>query len=384
MSIEGEIRVALRWNGSEVVAADVRSTRPFAAPRVLAGRRVDEACALVPLFFSVCGRSQAIAAAAACEAALGIAPPPGVAAARALIVAGEAMQEYLFRMLIGWPESRGEPAAAPLVGEVRRRIAAALAPVAAVARPAAEAPAAGLVTQAGESLRDATAEATGAVLGTGAAEWLDVAERGELDAWAARGDTAAARLAADLLEADPGFGATDVALLPAGATAGLAEGLAEALAGDPTFECAPTWLGGPAETGALARTAGSPGVSAFVARFGRSVLARVVARVAELARLASGTFNAPVGQLALGRGGGIAWVETARGLLIHRAQVKDNRVDAYRIVAPTEWNFHPRGALPRGLAGVRFAGRDAAARGARMLVDSLDPCVAARIEVLHA
>ncbi len=70
--------------------------------------------------------------------------------------------------------------------------------------------------------------------------------------------------------------------------------------------------------------------------------------------------------LALGAGEGLAVAETARGLLLHRARVVDGKVADYDIVAPTEWNFHPRGALARrasrGLSGPRR--RRAGARGA--------------------
>jgi coenzyme F420-reducing hydrogenase alpha subunit len=128
----------------------------------------------------------------------------------------------------------------------------------------------------------------------------------------------------------------------------------------------------------------TPIVSALVAQVGRSALTRLVARLAELAGLAAGAFGANVGQLALRTGDGIGWVETARGLLVHRARIENGRVAGYRIVAPTEWNFHADGALVRGLRGARFPDAEAAERGARLLVESLDPCVGASVEVIHA
>jgi len=56
------------------------------------------------------------------------------------------------------------------------------------------------------------------------------------------------------------------------------------------------------------------------------------------------------GALNLGHGQAIAWVEMARGLLLHWVQLDaDGKVADYRVVAPTEWNFHPEGALARAL-----------------------------------
>ena len=81
---------------------------------------------------------------------------------------------------------------------------------------------------------------------------------------------------------------------------------------------------------------------------------------------------------------GLAAVETARGLLLHRARLRDGRVVDYQIVAPTEWNFHPEGALAHGLTGLTATSGPTVARHAKLAVHALDPCVACQIEVSHA
>ena len=60
----------------------------------------------------------------------------------------------------------------------------------------------------------------------------------------------------------------------------------------------------------------------------------------------------------------------------------------YRILAPTEWNFHPQGPLNEGLRGLRpgpqpVSERDLEAR-ARLIAQSLDPCVALSLDLTHA
>jgi Ni,Fe-hydrogenase I large subunit len=66
---------------------------------------------------------------------------------------------------------------------------------------------------------------------------------------------------------------------------------------------------------------------------------------------------------------------------VHAVEIAGGVVRRYRIVAPTEWNFHARGALAAGLAGVAVAGEDELRRLVRLAVESLDPCVAYRVEV---
>jgi Ni,Fe-hydrogenase I large subunit len=213
---------------------------------------------------------------------------------------------------------------------------------------------------------------------------LDDAARGER--WLDDAATPAAAALARLVAGRPGLGASEVPLLPAEGDA-VARAVGQALAADAAFEAAPTWRGAPAETGALARTCGHPFVASVVARHGRSALARFVARVVELIGLVRPDGPPPrriAGAVSLAPGIGVGWAETARGLLVHAVEIAAGRIERYRIVATTEWNFHPRGALAAGLAGVAAGSEEAVRALARTLVQSLDPCVASRIEVAHA
>ena len=146
----------------------------------------------------------------------------------------------------------------------------------------------------------------------------------------------------------------------------------------------------PAETGALARQVGAPLITELLQRDGRTASTRFVARLVELAlltrdlRARSGGRIAPVRGHALGSGVGIGLAETARGLLLHRVQVERGLVTDYRIVAPTEWNFHPGGPLVQGLKGRGAADATRLEREARTIVQSLDPCVACRVEIVNA
>ena len=148
--------------------------------------------------------------------------------------------------------------------------------------------------------------------------------------------------------------------------------LAAALAADPGFALAPTWQGQPAETGAWSRH-----LQAAAWQAAPSIWLRLAARIAELAALATDPAALRHGALTLGDGCGLAWSEMARGLLVHWVQLDAANGDAQtarvvdcRVLAPTEWNFHPAGALAQWL-------REAAppAEDALLAVCALDPCV---------
>jgi Ni,Fe-hydrogenase I large subunit len=230
------------------------------------------------------------------------------------------------------------------------------------------------------------------VYGVAPEQWLAATGHDGIAAWAASGLTQPARLLGELLARAPELGRSDVALMPSLEPAALLAAVVPAMRSDPGFERAPTWAGATAETGALARTRSHPIVAAFVAERGNAVPTRMVARLTELALLL-GRLPARPALLAVPRwtesirlaeGEGIAAVQTARGLLLHRATVTEVHVTGYQIVAPTEWNFHPQGALVRGLEGAATTDAMALERDARLVVQALDPCVSCRVEVAGA
>jgi Ni,Fe-hydrogenase I large subunit len=113
---------------------------------------------------------------------------------------------------------------------------------------------------------------------------------------------------------------------------------------------------------------------------------RLALRGAGRSRILLSEEDAPVvRQHAATPGTGVGLAETARGLLLHQAQVAaDGRVERYRVVAPTEWNFHPNGALTRGLVDRPVKDSAAACRDATLLAQALDPCVAFAVEATDA
>jgi hydrogenase large subunit len=154
---------------------------------------------------------------------------------------------------------------------------------------------------------------------------------------------------------------------------------------------APRYAGRPAEVGALARqlVAGNPLLVDFVTRDGGSVVARVVARLLELAlvipametwvqALQPGEPFCAQGRLP-DEGSGVGLVEAARGSLGHWLSIKRGRIERYQIIAPTTWNFSPRdsagqsGPLEQALVGLP-AGEEAPPT-VQHVVRSFDPCM---------
>jgi Ni,Fe-hydrogenase I large subunit len=384
VAIEGELAVGLRWDGRRVTGVDIRSTRPFSATRILAHKAPAAAAATVPMLFAVCGGAQRAAAVSALAAA-GASDVDADTTRDTYGVALETVQEHFWRLLIDWPQAMGRAPNATPVAATRHRIAA-----------AARTPDGRGTLGDPPTMRELGAElsrlAAQAIYGMPPAAWLDLATLPALDAWTARGATGCATLLGAMLAEMPTLGRSDVRLMPVATREALLGVIVPAQDREPNYARTPTWDGLPVETGTLARVHRHPLVAALIERNGHAASTRFAARLLDLAwALAGISEGAPndaacpwVQALAVGEADGLAAVQTARGLLVHRVRIESGRVADYRIVAPTEWNFHPDGALASGLAGLPASSRRELQQRARIAVQALDPCVACRVEVADA
>ncbi len=122
-----------------------------------------------------------------------------------------------------------------------------------------------------------------------------------------------------------------------------------------------------------AQLAAAAGDGPFAAAFAR----RVAVRRAELGDWLARRLGAlgRVAEVRLGRGTGEASVLTARGMLIHRLELANERVGAYCIEAPTDRHFAANGEAAGHLAALRGLECATAKREARLLALLCDPCV---------
>ncbi len=354
---EGELIVRLGIESHRIRTVDITSTRAPLPARLTQGRPADEVARTIPLLFSICARAQAAAAGGALAAARGHVIDSEQAERESANVRRETVVELLTRLLIDWPKVLG---AAPDVASVAR---------------ARQSPSAQALATCREIAREH-------IFGTEASRWLAESSAATVERWSADGATLSARLLQQLRVEAEDLGCSDVDTMPAATLQDIC-GVLPAPGADAEFSRVPQWLGRPVEAGPLARRSHHRLVSEFVERYGNSVAARFLAQLVDLASWLSpnGGVSPAAQQITVAPGIGLGLAETARGILLHQAAVSDGRVQHYSIVAPTEWNFHPSGALARGLAGRSVKDAAAARRDAALLVQALDPCVACTIEV---
>lgn len=345
---------------------NIDSTRPAGLHALALGRRADTLPELLAALHALCGPAHRLAARLALRAAAGDVPPastdpsgPADAAERGALRVATA-REQLLRLLHDWPRALPGGAPDPASAALLRGCPLWRSDLAPAGRLA------GLPGWLAQQL-----------LGLPPADWLAAWRADPLDwprRWAAAGHGPLARW---LAAVQPAAAALATPWRPWTALrdpAAAAPPLAAALAA-PGFAAAPQWQGAVPDTGPWCRLAAPVTVPAHNAWM------RLVSRLVDLLQLAvaDGARWLACGAWSGAPGHGLAWVECARGMLVHQLRLDDAaggpRVAALQVLAPTDWNGHPHGVLAESLAAL--APGDAA--GAALLAAAFDPCVAVDI-----
>lgn len=385
--LEGKIRIELAGSGDGRPRID--NQRALGAPALLRGKTIAQALEIVPLLFNVCGMAQARTACRAVETALDQAATPTVEQARELLVLMEWAREHLARILIDWPRLFGEspnvralPAIGTLLAQLRGRLFPhnrAFALNATAGAIPAEIPE---VTRLEQILENE-------IYHMPARRWAKMDDIQALLDWSRE----VPGIAADSLRriCDAGWASQGRSEVPALPPIPATE-MQAVLAGDTAdaFVRHPVWATQARETTSYTRQRQHPLVAALNAEFGNGLLTRWVARLVELAELPDrmhGVAHTPPAtetpEMSV-TGAALAQTEAARGRLYHFVAIDGDRIGDYRILAPTEWNFHPAGPVAETLAHLSVPAPDERRFVAELLVNAIDPCVACEVEAADA
>ncbi len=386
--LEGKIRIELADASDGRTRID--NQRTLGASALLCGKTVTQALEIVPLLFNICGMAQARTACHAAETALDQVATPSVEQARELLVLMEWAREHLARILIDWPRLFGEspnvhalPAIGTLLAQLRARLFPhnrAFALNATAGSIPAETPE---VTRLERILENE-------IYHMPAQRWAEMDEIQALLDWSRETPGVAARSIRQICDAGwASQGRCDIPALPPIPAAEMQAMLAGDMADH--FVRQPTWATQPRETTSYTRQQQHPLVAALDAEFGNGLLTRWVARLVELAVLPGSMqrvgHESPTATMRGEKStatAGLAQTEAARGRLYHFVEIEGDRIGDYRILAPTEWNFHPAGLVAEALDHLSLPDPDERRFVAELLVNAIDPCVACEVESAHA
>ena len=387
LALEGGIAIRLSRVGRTIRDVGIRSTRPIPVESPFRNRKPEEVLQLLPLVYAICGTAQTTATLRGLESAQGLSVAPVQERARELLVLAENAREHWASITREHHEWLGAVNSGQRRAEVYswpERLRLLLYPEGDWSVPGG-----GRLEPDSAGLHDFVGGVARAVNDLVSPSLPSSRVSGQ-----PRGGTAMAGRSlsclTDLLEERRvcGFGAGPFAPLPDVSGSWWQHRLAAD--DDATFRRYPEREGEKCETGPLSRQYRNPLVAAALARFGAGIGARQLARLVELTEIPHRmtelmetltTKDSCPKSEERSSGTGVGVVEAARGRLVHWVAIDGGRVTGHRIVAPTEWNFHPRGPLVEGLRGAVIPEGLDVEGAAGALVRALDPCVGYTIEV---
>lgn len=358
----------------------LHSSRQDWAPRLARGQAVSALPGLMASLFNLCSHAHRLCSQLAIEAASpGLLPAPQQVAQR---LRTETAQEHIRRIGLDWPrllatERGATPTAWTEAAHAALQTCPLLLPVATL--PADPWPA--TLTWLQDELLQMPPHTWQRAWNACGADWQND--------WSRRHSGWLPSLLRAARAADSAAPLDPASALRAHADAEGQRILSTALALQPGFALHPRWQGACAHTGSWTR------LNDLSADLPLTPWALLGSRIAELIRLCqpdapgqSGAGWLSFGSLRTGPRQGMAWVEMARGLLVHQVEIEaplgdaPARVAACRVLAPTEWNFHPQGVVAQTIAALDVnQPADATERRVRLLMAAFDPCVP--FDVVH-
>jgi hypothetical protein len=364
---------------SETIVSVSITPRPLLpVERLALGKPPEAVPTLFGRLFSLCPKAHAKAAARALEDALDISVSPNLERLRDLQTTVERVRELSLNLLLA-SDGRISPWPPRLITLCRRLIAA-------LGGDAVHWPAAPFEPNAAE-LRVGATELEALVSHLLGGLWHT--PQPDLEAvrhWLEHDTCAAVAWMRPALQPGwPDFGRCSVKGLPMFTDAMLEAALGPGVAR--VNSDSPEWTGEPRETGCLVRQSSDRLVREASSVYGNGLFTRMLARIVELKCLARTLIRdiehlGPIGSdpsPLRSHGTGVAQTEAARGRLMHRVEVAGGLVRGYRILAPTEWNFHPRGLVYRALLGTTVGDADSAGARIDAFLHVVDPCVDFRL-----
>ncbi|MGI1670333.1 MAG: nickel-dependent hydrogenase large subunit [Neptuniibacter sp.] len=375
--LSGQLNIKIKWREGVVEQVDLTSSRPQRVTCLFNGKLLLDLLNLIPMLYSLCGIAQKVAALRAAESALDIKASPEVDQGRNLLVQAETARELGLRLFTDWyPDGRGVKAELmKWFAGVKDEYDWALQ----------------LNLASSRSLNPAdVADKLHAILEPVLSMKPDsgTTENAEDDIWES------SVLQSLKPELESFFSRSQLVELKRGCPEleivdrTVQHKIAESLKSSKAYQfcAAPEVNGEKFESSVytlslrfnkLKNKEFNGGVKALLFRL--NALECMLRSMPE--QIKSGSGNSMIYSDVTGMG----IVQAARGVLIHHMEldghsVSDSVITDYKIVAPTEWNFHPQGTFVKMLEGSRVN-----LEQLPILVESLirliDPCVGWQLEL---
>lgn len=395
MNIEGHIAIKIHADSKQHQQVSVQSTRPVHAAKIFIGKTPEQVLSLVPLLFNVCGVAQSRASLFALTQALGLEQNQAAESARDLIVLSETAKEHCLRIFMDWPQLFDIKINTQALSYLSQLIPSFKSALFKQGDAFSLSSQCQMQSDAIEDLIDALEHyLVENIFHCSLQDWLNINSIDALHNWSKQNQQAGAAaysLQHIFAQSWASQGKSACQPLPNLNSSQLVSTLNSQAAKQ--FIEQPTWQGEQYETNSLSRHIHQPLIQRLYSEYDCGLITRWTARLVELALipqhmrdLLKSMQNKPTKFATGAQPLGIAQIEAARGRLIHRVELAQDKnrqttISNYQIIAPTEWNFHPDGLIHHSLMNIKARNQQEHEQLARLMINAIDPCVEYQLSI---
>ena len=381
MSLEGELTISLQCDNGQI-NSQIASSRPLHASRLFVGQSVDQVIANLPLLFNVCGKAQAVATLRAVESALQQPAAANVEYQREALIYLESLREQVWKVLLDWPKFLSEAVDPVILSTITKQLNELSGHLntnkSLLGRSAKFNPVSPSTVKLWLTLKKVIEQS---VLGVSSSLWLN--DEFDINQWSEQHNIQTTRFILWLYQQNwKDAGASNIESLILFDDSQLKDRL---MTEQYEFTAAPDWQDKPREVSWFSLQLRHNLIIKVVAEHGNGLYSRMVARLIGIAGLVEKLdqfFAQDCNNFNLGSNlMGMAHVNTARGRLTHSLQLDNETIEQLSILAPTEWNFHPKGVVASGLNQLAGSDPELLKLQASLLIHAVDPCVGYQLDI---
>jgi coenzyme F420-reducing hydrogenase alpha subunit len=371
---QNQLIINITTKNNQVENVIIKSSRITNAADIFVGKKIDEVLSLLPLLFSVCGKAQLVTALQAIENFHHLPNNIEIQQYRTASVKMESIKENLHRIYINWADFIKTPQDIKSMRQImqlqhnfQQILTTDIYKISPQTINIDENKIKKLKIELGQHLKQN-------IFKIQPYEWLQIKNIQDLKNWADNTTTIAAKMIKFIIDKkNQNIGLSSISPLTT-----INEDIIKEIIHNKNYIQKPT-INNKCYESTSCTIIKTPLLSAISKTYGKAMLHRAVATLSQITLNSENLFNNydnnnSKQDIKNYEKYGIGTVIAARGKLVHCIKIKNDKIKNYKILAPTEWNFHPQGSLQQMLIGLKGNKKELKII-INMLICLLDPCV---------
>ncbi len=381
MTVQGELTIDIELQSSQP-SCKIVSSRPKIITNLFKGKPLTSIPQLIPLLFNLCSKAQTVTAIKAIESQLDIIHNKNTILQREILILLECLREYCLPVLMIWPNYIQQPTENKTLGIIIQKInqlTSSFQLEKLLNYPPTEVPPLSHIQM--KYWQDIARLITKTIFEHSIEDWL-LHTPDKLETWAKQKKTPTANFMFWLSQKKwKHIGKSTIYFLPPNIDEALFIKNLKSQQDEARYQ----WQNKCYEVSSLNYLQDTKLFKELTLQYSNSLYCRMWSRLISIAKTINELTTLFTTKTLLKKETpltkGLAYSNTARGRLTHYIELDNNTVKEFFILAPTEWNFHPKGVAAKSLKNLNLQDHSSLLIQANMLIQAIDPCVGFKINI---